>query len=56
VRWSVFEDQNAEDWLQGIEEGAYGKRIRAKRMQQWHKEWEQFCEWIVAEFGESGER
>ena len=56
VRWSVFEDQTVEDWLQGIEDGASGKGIRAGRMQQWNREWEQFCEWIVEEFGGSSKK
>lgn len=51
VRWAVFEDQETDDWLKGIEDGASGSGLRAKRILEWNAEWEDFCKWIVAEFG-----
>jgi adenosine deaminase CECR1 len=52
IRWSVFEDQTTEEWLEGIDVGEKGFGIKAKRMQEWGKEWEEFCEWVVREFGD----
>ncbi len=51
VRWSAFEDQNKNEWIQGIKEASMGSGIRAQRMQEWAKEFENFCLWIVSEFG-----
>lgn len=55
VRWAAFEDQNQAEWVAGIKEASLGSGVRAKRMQQWSIEWEQFCLWIVTEFGDDGE-
>ena len=55
VRWAAFEDQNADEWSQGVREATLGTGIRAKRMKEWAVEWEQFCLWIVTEFGDYGE-
>ena len=52
IRWSVFEDQTTEEWLEGIDVGEKGFGIKAKRMQEWGREWEEFCEWVVREFGD----
>ena len=51
VRWAAFEDQTTKEWLQGLRDGAYGKTVRAERMQAWMKAWEGFCLWVVTEFG-----
>jgi adenosine deaminase CECR1 len=51
VRWAVFEDCSSETWLHSIQDGIQGEGIRARRMQEWHQAWEQFCEWIVIQFG-----
>jgi len=55
VRWAAFEDQNAEEWSKGIKEATLGSGIRAERMKEWAIEWEQFCLWVVTEFGDFGE-
>jgi len=47
----VFEDQSEEDWLGSIEAAASGNGVKAKRIHQWNEEWEEFCEWVVTEFG-----
>lgn len=51
MRWSAFEDEGAEEWEVNTREGAIGSGIRAERIKTWNAEWEIFCEWIVAEFG-----
>lgn len=53
VRWANYEDCKAKDWTQSIKDGAYGKGVRAERMQQWQKDFEQFCQWVVKEYGEA---
>lgn len=55
VRWAAFEDQSQVEWVTGIKEASLGSGIRAERMKQWSIEWEQFCLWIVTEFGDDGE-
>ncbi|KAI9742300.1 MAG: hypothetical protein M1818_004200 [Claussenomyces sp. TS43310] len=55
VRWAAFEDQTAADWLQGVKEASLGTGLRARRMKEWAVEWEQFCLWIVTEFGDDHE-
>jgi adenosine deaminase CECR1 len=55
VRWAAFEDQNPAQWTNDIKEASLGSGIRAKRIQEWSIEWEQFCLWIVTEFGDDGE-
>ncbi|CZR53108.1 related to cecr1 protein [Phialocephala subalpina] len=52
VRWAAFEDQNATEWLEGVKAATLGGGVRAERMKQWSVEWEQFCLWIVTEFGD----
>jgi adenosine deaminase CECR1 len=55
VRWAAFEDQTNSEWIQGIKEASLGSSVRAERMQEWSVEWEQYCLWIVTEFGEDHE-
>lgn len=51
VRWAAFEDQDEQTWWDDIEAGANGSGIRAQRIREWNEEWEEFCTWIVEEFG-----
>lgn len=51
VRWANYEDCTAKEWTQSIKDGAYGKGIRAQRLREWQKEFEQFCSWVVLEYG-----
>ena len=51
VRWATFEDSSAKQWSQDIKDGRYGKGIRAQRLQEWHQDWEKFCQWVVLEYG-----
>lgn len=55
VRYAAFEDQSNVEWVNGIKEASLGSGVRAERMKQWSVEWEQFCLWIVTEFGDDGE-
>jgi adenosine deaminase CECR1 len=55
VRWAAFEDQNSAQWVHDIKEASLGNGARAERMKQWSIEWEQFCLWIVMEFGDDGD-
>ncbi|RPB08226.1 Metallo-dependent hydrolase [Morchella conica CCBAS932] len=42
VRYAAFEGVDV-----GVEEG-----VREERMKMWKSDWEKFCEWVVADFGE----
>lgn len=46
VRYAAFEGVDV-----GVEEG-----VREERMKMWRSDWEKFCEWVVADFGEWEER
>ncbi|TGO60671.1 hypothetical protein BOTNAR_0141g00130 [Botryotinia narcissicola] len=53
VRWSQFEDQTDEDWQLGIRSGEDSKKgLKARRMREWKKDWEEFCAWVVERYGE----
>lgn len=56
VRWAAFEDASAKEWSQEIKDGRYGKGTRAKRLQEWHEDWEKFCQWVVLEYGAETDR
>ncbi len=55
VRWAAFEDQTSHQWVHDIKEASLANGVRAERMKQWSIEWEQFCLWIVTEFGDDGD-
>ncbi|KAH8599324.1 adenosine deaminase family protein-like protein [Bisporella sp. PMI_857] len=55
VRWAAFEDQTSAAWLHDIKEASLGSGVRAERLKQWSIEWEQFCLWVVTEYGDDGE-
>ncbi|KAG5919450.1 hypothetical protein E4U42_006519 [Claviceps africana] len=52
VRWAAFEDQDATQWTNEIRLGTLGNGIKAERLRQWQVEWEEFCLWIVTEYGD----
>lgn len=52
VRWAAFEDQDSETWLKDIKTASLGGGVKAERLQLWAVEWEQFCLWIVTEYGD----
>jgi len=51
VRWAAYEDMEAKEWTEDVKNGVFGKGLRAKRMKEWRREWEKFCQWVVIEFG-----
>ena len=51
VRWASYEDCTAKEWAQEIKDGAFGRGVRARRMNEWAKELEKFFQWVVLEFG-----
>ncbi|KAG7134230.1 Adenosine deaminase 2-A like protein [Verticillium longisporum] len=52
VRWAAFEDEDAKAWGAGVREASLGRGIKAQRLKQWATAWEEFCLWIVTEYGE----
>ncbi|KAL4809939.1 hypothetical protein BDV18DRAFT_129912 [Aspergillus unguis] len=49
IRWAAFEDETDSEWMKGIEGGS---GVKASRMAAWRSAFEDWCEWIVKEFGE----
>lgn len=52
VRWSAFEDEDNNAWAARIKAASLGDGVKADRVKEWQIQWEQFCLWIVAEYGE----
>lgn len=50
IRWSCYEDQSTKEWAAGVREGMLGESTKAKRLQEWYRDFEKFCEWILLEF------
>lgn len=51
VRYAAYApDMNSKEWAKDIKDGVYGQGIRAERLQDWTREWNKFCEWIVMEY------
>lgn len=51
VRHASFDDCTAKEWTQQMKDGAFGHSVRAQRMKEWAKKFEDFCAWIVEEYG-----
>ncbi|KAI9688320.1 MAG: hypothetical protein M1820_010265 [Bogoriella megaspora] len=51
VRYAAFEDCSAKEWAADVKAGSTGSGIRAKRLKEWARDWEKFCQWVVLEFG-----
>jgi adenosine deaminase CECR1 len=51
VRWASFDDCTAKEWQKEIRDGAFGDGTRAQRMKEWAKDFEEFCAWVVQEYG-----
>lgn len=51
VRWCCFEDQTSAEWLQDIKAGITGTGVKAQRLKEWHVQFEEFCQWVVSEYG-----
>ncbi|KAM3523129.1 hypothetical protein MY4038_008326 [Beauveria bassiana] len=52
VRWSAFADEDNEAWMNNIKTASLGDGVKADRLKEWQIQWEQFCLWVVSEFGE----
>ncbi|KAJ5949887.1 hypothetical protein N7454_001471 [Penicillium verhagenii] len=55
LRWANFEDQSDKEWVQDIDRGQEGTSTKAKHIQAWNTAWEDFCKWIVDEYGSNYE-
>ncbi|OAA57372.1 cecr1 family adenosine deaminase [Niveomyces insectorum RCEF 264] len=53
VRWAAFEDQDQAAWLRDVREASLGAGVKAERLKAWSIAWEQFCLWVVTEYGEA---
>ncbi|PHH85882.1 hypothetical protein CDD83_11038 [Cordyceps sp. RAO-2017] len=51
VQWAAFEDQGQAEWLEGVKDASLGAGVKGQRMTEWMVQWEEFCHWIVAEYG-----
>ncbi|KAI9369031.1 hypothetical protein BJX61DRAFT_183870 [Aspergillus egyptiacus] len=52
IRWAAFEDETEEAWLEGVE--GRGNGLKTSRIAEWRAAFEEWCEWIVKEFGPEG--
>lgn len=55
VRWAAFEDQTNEEWMRDVKEASLGSGVKAERLREWAVAWEEFCLWVVTEFGDGEE-
>ncbi|KAF2150238.1 Metallo-dependent hydrolase [Myriangium duriaei CBS 260.36] len=52
VRWASFDDFSTAEWQKELKDGAFGEGERAMRMKEWAHQWEEYCAWIVKEYGQ----
>jgi adenosine deaminase CECR1 len=52
VLYAAYEDQTNAEWQASLKAGMTGKGTRGERMRQWAVLWEEFCLWVVTEFGD----
>ncbi len=52
VRWAAFEDEDNAAWLDNIIKASLGDGVKAERVKEWQIQWEQFCLWVVSEYGD----
>ncbi|EGX90749.1 adenosine deaminase family protein [Cordyceps militaris CM01] len=52
VRWSAFEDEDNDAWLGHIKAASLAEGVKGERIQEWQIQWEQFCLWVVSEYGD----
>ncbi|KAI6311013.1 hypothetical protein MCOR34_006165 [Pyricularia oryzae] len=52
IRWSAFEDETDAQWKSSIQQASLGSGIKAQRLKEWAIKWEDFCLWIVDEYGD----
>ena len=51
VRWANYEDCSDAAWRREVRDGFVGQGTRARRLREWMQQWEEFCAWVVDEFG-----
>lgn len=52
VLWSAFEEQSQDEWIRGVRgEDQQTDSVKSQKLALWREEWEDFCRWIVSEFG-----
>jgi len=52
VRWAAFEDQTADEWARDVRAASLGDGVKAERLVEWRKRWEEFCLGVVMEYGD----
>lgn len=52
VRWAAFEDEDDAAWVRGVKEASLGSGVKARRLKEWAVAWEEFCLWVVTEYGD----
>ncbi|KAL4865050.1 hypothetical protein BDV12DRAFT_156175 [Aspergillus spectabilis] len=52
IKWAAFEDQKEDEWLSGIE--GRGDGLKPSRVAEWRDAFEEWCSWIVKDFGADG--
>ena len=50
IRWSCYEDKSSREWQADLRVGVLDDGIKAARLREWFKDFENFCQWIVLEF------
>lgn len=50
LKWSCFEDQKQNEWIQDITSAEQGLGTKAQRLREWDADFEKFCEWVVREY------
>ena len=51
VRWATYDDCSAKEWVQEIKAGSLGEHMRAQNLRAWEKDFAEFCQWVVLEYG-----
>ena len=50
LKWACFEDQKNSQWLQDITLAEDGTGVKAQRLKDWRKDFEDFCAWVIKEY------
>ncbi|RCI08393.1 hypothetical protein L249_8866 [Ophiocordyceps polyrhachis-furcata BCC 54312] len=51
LRWSHFEDQSDAEWKRDIDLAEQGPGVKAMRLREWDRQWDEYCHWVVTEYG-----
>ncbi|KAF4340827.1 adenosine deaminase [Fusarium beomiforme] len=52
IKWSAMEDQSSDEWIQEIDKGYSGAKIKAQALLQWKEDFNTWCEWVVDELSQ----